>query len=119
MQRATRSQSTHVKRSASRKATQSTGGDKLVKKGPREHDGNNQAVLDPVARTHQYHTAERIAKGRGRQLVEHQFCAVGNVDREASASGLPQLSQKPKCDAGRSIVGVRHILRARLRVHRG
>ena len=38
---------------------------------------------------------------------------------KANAGGLPQLTQKPKCDAGRSFVGVQHHLLARLGVRRG
>ena len=38
--------STHNKRSASCKATQSSGPDKLVKKARNEHDGKQPAVID-------------------------------------------------------------------------
>ena len=57
------------------------------KRARHEPDGKNPAVFDTVARTHQYHAAERTEKGRGRQLVEHLFCAAGTVDVEGTAGG--------------------------------
>ena len=39
-------------------------------------------------------------------------------EKKANAGGLPQLSQKLACDAGRSLVGVQHNLLVRIRVSR-
>ena len=38
-------------------------------------------------RAHLHSNAERAAEGHGRQHVEHQFCAAGTVEREASEGG--------------------------------
>ena len=38
-------------------------------------------------RVHLHSNAERAAEGHRRQHGEHQFCAAGRVEREASAGG--------------------------------
>ena len=84
MQRVTRSQHTK-KRSASRKATQSTGSDKLVKKRARhEPDRKNRAVFDPEARTHQYHASVLCSPaqltGRPPQVAKHDELPAGSPE---------------------------------------
>ena len=55
-----------------------------------EHDWKHPADIDFETGAHLHRIAERVAEGHGGQLMEHQFCAAGTVDREASAGGKTQ-----------------------------
>ena len=84
MQRVTRSQHTKKEKRRARRRNQLAR--QALKKGARnEHDGKQSAVIDFETFAYLHRNAERTAEGHGRQLVEHQFCAAGTVDREACA----------------------------------